>query len=60
MINTLERRERAAHLGDSDILFFHILLQRYRPCLSMYEFYYVAPADGEGLIRTPPGVKPYP
>jgi hypothetical protein len=53
MIIALERRERAAHRGDSDIA-FSIFHRSDRPRLSLYDLYYVVNADGEGWIRRPP------
>jgi hypothetical protein len=47
MICTLERRERVAHCGDSDIVIF-MFNRSDRPCLSLYYLYYVVTANGEG------------
>jgi hypothetical protein len=60
MISALERRERAAHLANSDIVFFFMFYRSDIPCLSLYDSYYVVAADGEGWTRRPPGVKSLP
>jgi hypothetical protein len=52
IINALERRERAAHRGDSDIVLSRVY-PRDRQCMSMFDLYYVAIADGEGWTRRP-------
>jgi hypothetical protein len=53
VIDALERRERAVHRGDSDIVFFMFFLSDKH----MSDSYYVVTADGEKWIRRPPGVK---
>jgi hypothetical protein len=52
LISALERRERAAHRGDSDMIFYFFCCDR--PCLSLYDLYNVVNADGEGWARRPP------
>jgi hypothetical protein len=49
-ISALERRERDARRGDSDIDF---------PYLSLYDSYHAVNADKEGWVKRPIGVKPY-
>jgi hypothetical protein len=53
MINNLEQLERAAHRGDSDMVFFTFQSSD-RPCMSSYDLYYVVHADREGWIRRTP------
>jgi hypothetical protein len=57
MICALERRERAAHRGDTDIVFSY-LYRSDRPCMSLYDLYYVVTADGEGWRKRTFGVNP--
>jgi hypothetical protein len=52
-ISALERRERAAHRGDSDMIFF-ISFRSDIPCMCMCDLYYVVIANGEGWTRGPP------
>jgi hypothetical protein len=52
MSSALERRERAVHRGESDVVFF-IYYRCDGPCLSVYDLHYVATADAERLIRRP-------
>jgi hypothetical protein len=65
MIIALERRERAARRGDSDIIFF-IFFCSDRPCKSVFDLYFVVTADEEdgegdpliGASRWQPGALP--